>query len=87
MQNIFKYTALLAFLLIINACTGLKVDQDEIKEANQFFESIFQDRVLDSPEFKALWDKVKFKTTYSVKFDSDKFSGLKVIGFSAERDI
>ena len=29
-------------------------------------------KVLDSPEFKALWDKVKFKTTYSVKFDSDK---------------
>lgn len=28
-------------------------------------------RVLDSPEFKELWDKVKFKTTFSVNFDSD----------------
>jgi uncharacterized protein (DUF885 family) len=61
MQNIFKYTALLAFLLIINACTGLKVDQDEIKEANQFFESIFQDRVLDSPEFQS---RLGYKSNY-----------------------
>lgn len=28
-------------------------------------------RVLDSPEFKELWEKVKFKTTFSVNFDSD----------------
>ncbi|WP_366182965.1 DEAD/DEAH box helicase family protein [Flavobacterium ovatum] len=28
-------------------------------------------RILDSPEFKALWEKVKFKTTFSVNFDSD----------------
>jgi len=27
-------------------------------------------RVLESPEFKALWDKVKFQTTFSVDFDS-----------------
>lgn len=25
-----------------------------------------------SPEFKELWDKIKYKTTYSVDFDSDK---------------
>ena len=61
MQNIFKYTALLAFLLIINACAGLKVDQDEIKKANQFFESIFQDRVLDSPEFQS---RLGYKSNY-----------------------
>lgn len=28
-------------------------------------------RVLDSPEFKELWERVKFKTTFSVDFDSD----------------
>jgi type III restriction enzyme len=28
-------------------------------------------RVLDSPEFKELWDKVKYKTTFSVNFDSN----------------
>jgi type III restriction enzyme len=29
-------------------------------------------RILDSPEFRELWEKVKFKTTFSVNFDSDK---------------
>lgn len=29
------------------------------------------ERVLNSPEFKELWDRVKYKTTFSVKFDSD----------------
>ena len=28
-------------------------------------------RVLDSPEFKELWERVKFKTTFSVDFNSD----------------
>lgn len=29
-------------------------------------------RVLDSPEFKSLWERVKYRTTFSVNFDSDK---------------
>ena len=28
-------------------------------------------QILDSPEFKELWDRVKFKTTFSVDFDSN----------------
>ena len=28
--------------------------------------------VLQSPEFKALWDRIKHKTTYRVKFDNEK---------------
>ena len=28
--------------------------------------------VLDSPEFKALWDRIKHKTTYRVQFDNEK---------------
>lgn len=28
-------------------------------------------RILNSPEFKALWERVKYKTTFSVDFDSD----------------
>lgn len=28
-------------------------------------------RILDSPEFRELWEKVKFKTTFSVNFDSE----------------
>ena len=38
---------LIFILLFIVACTGNKVDEAEIKEANQFFESIFLDRVQD----------------------------------------
>jgi type III restriction enzyme len=29
-------------------------------------------RILDSPEFKELWERVKYKTTFSVNFDSEK---------------
>ena len=29
-------------------------------------------QVLLSPDFKTLWDKIKYKTTYAVEFDSDK---------------
>ena len=29
-------------------------------------------QVFLSPEFKQLWDKIKYKTTYAVQFDSDK---------------
>ena len=47
-----------------------KLSQDEIKKANQFFESVFQDRVLDSPEFQSRlgyksnydqWDDITYK--------------------------
>ena len=55
-----------------NGCTSTKVDQDEIKKANQFFESVFQDRVLDSPEFQSRlgyksnydqWDDITYQRT------------------------
>ena len=47
-----KYIKLLLLIIMLqffgaNGCTSTKVDQDEIKKANQFFESVFQDRVLD----------------------------------------
>lgn len=31
-----------------------------------------KEAVLDDPEFKKLWDRIKYKTTYSVQFDSEK---------------
>lgn len=31
-----------------------------------------KEAVLDDPEFKLLWERVKYKTTYSVQFDSQK---------------
>jgi len=43
----------------------------EIKDGNKKERVQVNKQVLYSPEFKALWDKVKFKTTFSVDFDSD----------------
>jgi type III restriction enzyme len=31
-----------------------------------------KEAVLDDPEFKKLWDRIKYKTTYSVNFDTEK---------------
>ena len=61
-----KYIKLLLFIIMLqffgaNGCTSTKVDQDEIKKANQFFESVFQDRVLDSPEFQS---RLGYKSNY-----------------------
>ena len=45
----------------------------EIKDADKRRDAIPVRRaVLDSPEFKALWDRIKHHTTYRVQFDNDK---------------
>ena len=45
----------------------------EIKDADKRRDAIPVRRaVLDSPEFKALWDRIKHRTTYRVQFDNDK---------------
>ncbi len=45
----------------------------EIKNADRRREGIPVRRaVLDSPEFKALWDRIKHRTTYRVQFDNEK---------------
>jgi len=44
----------------------------EIKNADERRQVPVRRAVLDSPEFKALWDRIKFKTTYRVHFDNDK---------------
>ena len=54
-----KYLFLLTSFFLFS-CTS-SIDQDEIKQANQFFESIFQDRVLDSPEFQT---RLGYKSNY-----------------------
>ena len=72
-----KYIKLLLLIIMLqffgaNGCTNSNVDQDEIKKANQFFESVFQDRVLDSPEFQSRlgyksnydqWDDITYQRT------------------------
>ncbi len=43
-----------------------------IKNAEQKKQIKVNKRVLLSPEFKQLWDKIKYKTTYQVNFDREK---------------
>jgi len=44
----------------------------EIKNANERRSVRTRQAVLYSPEFKALWDRIKHKTTYRVQFDNEK---------------
>lgn len=44
----------------------------EIKKQDQKVTVRVKEHILDNAEFKALWDKIKFKTTYSVNFDTEK---------------
>ena len=56
----FKKLLLIIMPFILFSCTS-NVDELEIKKANQFFESIFQDSVLDSPEFQS---SLGYKSNY-----------------------
>ena len=44
----------------------------EVKNADERESIRVRKSVLVSPEFKALWDRIKHKTTYRVHFDNDK---------------
>ncbi len=44
----------------------------EIKDADERKPIKTRQAVLDSAEFKALWDRIKHKTTYRVQFDNEK---------------
>ena len=44
----------------------------EIKNADERREVRTRQAVLHSPEFKALWDRIKHKTTYRVQFDNER---------------
>ncbi len=43
----------------------------EIRNADERRSVPVRRAVLDSPEFKALWDRIKYKTTYRVHFDNE----------------
>jgi len=44
----------------------------EIKNADERRQVRTRQAVLHSPEFKALWDRIKHKTTYRVQFDNER---------------
>ena len=44
----------------------------EIKKSEDKRTVRVKEAMLDDPEFKKLWDRIKYKTTYAVQFDSQK---------------
>jgi type III restriction enzyme len=44
----------------------------EIKDADERRQVRTREAILHSPEFKALWDRIKHRTTYRVQFDNEK---------------
>ena len=65
----FKRLLFIILPFLLFSCSS-NVDEAEVKKARQFFESVFQDAVLDSPEFQAslgyksnynLWDDISWK--------------------------
>lgn len=48
-------------------CSSLNIKNNSDKKSIQLNKQVYLD-----PEFKNLWDRIKYKTTYSVDFDSEK---------------
>ena len=71
---------ILPFLLF--SCTS-NVDQEEVKKARQFFESVFQDSVLDSPEFQA---SLGYKSNYD-KWDDITWQASRQRAYRAKDDL
>lgn len=44
----------------------------EIKNADERKQVMSRQAILHGPEFKALWDRIKYKTTYRVQFDNEE---------------
>lgn len=77
-------------------CSTLNIKNNNDKKSIKLNKQVYLD-----PEFKDLWDKIKYKTTYSVDFDSEKLikecckemqnslsvSSAKLIYTKAELDI
>lgn len=44
----------------------------EVKRAEKKHTVLVKEAILNNPEFKQLWERIKYKTTYSVQFESQK---------------
>ena len=64
-----KIISLALVSVVFFSCTS-NVDEVEVKKARQFFESVFQDQVLDSPEFQA---SLGYKSNYDQWDDIAQF--------------
>ena len=80
MKKLNILLVLLSFLML--SCSG-KVDESEVKKAQQFFESVFQDRVLDSPEFQA---SLGYKSNYD-QWDDIRWQKSRAMAQRAKDDL
>ena len=78
----FKKLLVIILPLVLFSCAA-KVDEAEIKKARQFFESVFQDNVLESPEFQA---SLGYKSNYD-KWDDITWQASRQRAYRAEDDL
>ena len=78
----FKRLLLIIIPFLLFSCS-LNVDEKEVKKARQFFESVFQDMVLDSPEFQA---SLGYKSNYD-KWDEITWQASRQRAYRAKDDL
>src|SRR5690554_7764313 len=61
-STLFPYTTLFR-----SVCGGLNIKNNGDRKPIKLNKQVYLD-----PEFKILWDRIKYKTTYSVDFDSEE---------------
>jgi uncharacterized protein (DUF885 family) len=77
-----KIISLMLISVIFYSCTS-NVNEAEVKKARQFFESVFQDQVLDSPEFQA---SLGYKSNYD-KWDDITWIKSRNVAMRAADDL
>lgn len=78
----FKKLLVIILPLVLFSCAA-KVDEAEVKKARQFFESVFQDNVLESPEFQA---SLGYKSNYD-KWDDITWQASRQRAYRAKDDL
>ena len=78
----FKKLLVIITPFLLFSCAS-KVDEAEVKKARQFFESVFQDTVLESPEFQA---SLGYKSNYD-KWDDITWQASRQRAYRAKDDL
>ena len=78
----FKRLIFIIIPFLLFSCSS-NVDEKEVKKARQFFESVFQDMVLDSPEFQA---SLGYKSNYD-KWDDITWQASRQRAYRAKDDL
>ena len=78
----FKKLLIIIIPFLLFSCSS-RVDEAEVKKARQFFESVFQDNVLESPEFQA---SLGYKSNYD-KWDDITWQASRQRAYRAKDDL